>query len=91
MPDKNFNIVSQFGIDVFGEKEMKTYLTPAVYKELEATIKGNKPLNQKLADVIAKGMKDWAISKGATHYTHWFQPLTGLTAEKHDSFISVPD
>ena len=91
MLDKNFDIASQFGIDVFGEAQMKKYLAPAVFKELEATIKEGTPLKEELADDIAEGMKNWALSKGATHYTHWFQPLTGLTAEKHDSFISAPD
>jgi glutamine synthetase len=91
MPEKNFDIVSNYGVDVFNDASMKAYLTPNVYDELKKTIKDGNSLNPDLADAVADGMKNWALSKGATHYTHWFQPLNGLTAEKHDSFISVPD
>jgi len=71
-------------------KTMKKVLPKAVYKKLSATIKKGKVLDADIADVVAGAMKNWAIDKGATHYTHWFQPLTGSTAEKHDSFID-PD
>jgi glutamine synthetase len=91
MAETNFDIVSQFGVDVFDEEEMRVHLPEKVFEELQETIHEGKELNEALADDVAHGMKDWAISKGATHYTHWFQPLTGMTAEKHDSFISVPD
>ncbi|MCX8093224.1 MAG: glutamine synthetase III, partial [Candidatus Goldbacteria bacterium] len=79
-----------FGINVFSYKEMKKRLAPAVYNEFMKIIKEGGELTHFLADKIAAAMKEWAIEKGATHYTHWFQPLTGSTAEKHDSFL-VPD
>ncbi|MEK6701809.1 MAG: glutamine synthetase III, partial [Planctomycetota bacterium] len=79
-----------FGTDVFSERAMRQRLPKDVYKQVLRTIKTGEPLNPQLADVVAAAMKDWAIERGATHYTHWFQPLTGLTAEKHDAFI-VPD
>ncbi len=87
----NFDIVSNFGVDVFGDEAMKKYLKPNVYKELKSTVEKGLALDPVLADDVARGMKEWALEKGATHYTHWFQPLTGFTAEKHDSFITVPD
>ena len=67
---------------------MKDRLPKETYKELKKTIEDGKPLDPAIANVVANAMKDWAIEKGVTHYTHWFQPLTGVTAEKHDSFIS---
>ena len=67
---------------------MRERLPKAVYKELRKTIEMGKELNPAIADTVANAMKDWAIEKGATHYTHWFQPMTGITAEKHDSFIN---
>ncbi len=73
---------------VFGETVMKERLPKDVYKSLKKTIKEGTPLDQHIANVVANAMKDWALSKGATHFTHWFQPMTGITAEKHDSFIS---
>src|SRR5439155_14118306 len=79
-----------FGADVFSEKVMRQRLPKDVFKRLMETTKRGARLNPELADVIAAAMKDWAIENGATHYTHWFQPLTGLTAEKHDSMV-VPD
>jgi glutamine synthetase len=79
-----------FGADVFSERVMRARLPKDVFKQLQRTIQKGEPLNAQLADVVASAMKDWAIERGATHYTHWFQPLTGLTAEKHDAFI-VPD
>lgn len=86
-----FDIPSNYGVDVFDDEEMRSHLPEKVYKALILTIHEGRELDASLADDVAHGMKDWAISKGATHYTHWFQPLTGVTAEKHDSFISVPD
>ena len=77
-----------FGANVFGDSVMKDRLPKSVYKALQATIKQGKPLDPTIADAVALAMKDWAIEKGATHYAHVFYPLTGLTAEKHDSFLS---
>ena len=77
-----------FGSNVFSDKVMKERLPSEIYKALKATIEKGTPLRPDVADVVANAMKDWAIEKGATHYTHWFQPLTGITAEKHDSCIS---
>jgi glutamine synthetase len=89
--DKRPNRVSElYGEDVFSLKTMKDFLPKPVYKSLLATIKKGDSLNAEIADEVANAMKRWAISKGASHYTHWFQPLTGSTAEKHDSFIE-PD
>ena len=85
------NIEELFGSDVFNKKVMKAMLSDDVYKRLEKTIDDRKELDSDIADVVAKAMKDWAISKGATHFTHWFQPLTGITAEKHDGFINRED
>lgn len=79
-----------YGENVFCMKLMRKCLSEATYKSLVATIKTGKRLDAGIADEVAEVMKEWAVSKGATHYTHWFQPLTGSTAEKHDSFI-VPD
>ncbi len=83
-------IEEDYGCDVFSQRVMRQRLPKDVYKRLMATISLGKPLDKHDADIIAAAMKDWAIEKGATHYTHWFQPLTGSTAEKHDSLI-VPD
>ena len=81
-----------FGSNVFNDKVMKQRLPKEVYRALRKTIEEGLPLRADIADIVANAMKDWAIEKGATHYTHWFQPLTGITAEKHDSFISpAPD
>ena len=85
-----FNVADIFGENVFNDTVMKERLPKNVYKNLKAVMSGEKELELADADVIANAMKDWAIEKGATHYTHWFQPLTGTTAEKHDSFISAP-
>ncbi len=82
------NVPELFGSSVFNEKAMKEFLPADVFKRLKATIDSGTPLDLELANQVAHGMKDWAISKGATHFTHWFQPLTGVTAEKHDSFLS---
>ncbi|MGN0421926.1 MAG: glutamine synthetase III [Lachnospiraceae bacterium] len=84
------NVADIFGEDVFNDTVMQERLPKKVYKDLKKTIEEGKELDLATADVIAHEMKEWAIEKGATHYTHWFQPLTGVTAEKHDSFISAP-
>ncbi|MBR7133299.1 MAG: glutamine synthetase III [Clostridia bacterium] len=80
-----------FGINVFNDSVMKERLPEEVYLILKSTIKEGKTIDSSIADTVANAMKEWAIEKGATHYTHWFQPLTGITAEKHDSFISPTD
>lgn len=85
------NVPELFGSMVFNDKEMKARLSPETYKALKSTVSSDKALSPKLADEIAEAMKVWAIEKGATHYTHWFQPMTGLPAEKHDSFIDPQD
>jgi len=82
-------IPDYYGSNVFGIKTMRNYLSEKAYKSLRETIKNNGALDPSIADEVADAMKTWAVSKGATHYTHWFQPLTGLTAEKHDSFIKL--
>ena len=79
-----------FGCDVFNDSVMQERLPKKVYKELKKTIEEGKELSMEVADVVAHEMKEWAIEKGATHYSHWFQPLTGVTAEKHDAFITAP-
>ena len=86
------DISSVFGENVFHDEVMKARLPKNIYKSFRNTIDQGAPLDTAIADVMANAMKDWAIEKGATHYCHWFQPMTGLTAEKHDSFISpTPD
>lgn len=84
------NVSEMFGKNVFNDGVMKDRLPKTVYKKLKKTIENGAELDPGIADVVAHAMKDWAIERGATHYTHWFQPLTGVTAEKHDSFISAP-
>ena len=84
----NKNVPELFGSMVFNDDVMRERLPKEVYKSLMKTIATGKTIDASVADVVANAMKDWAIEKGATHYTHWFQPLTGVTAEKHDSFIS---
>ncbi|MEY8321180.1 glutamine synthetase III [Lachnospiraceae bacterium 46-61] len=86
--EQKSNVPDYFGSMVFGESVMRERLPKDVYKSLKKTIKEGTPLDQHIANVVANAMKDWALSKGATHFTHWFQPMTGITAEKHDSFIS---
>ena len=80
-----------FGSMVFNDQAMKERLPEEVYNSIQNTIQNGKHLDLSIANVVAAAMKDWAIEKGATHYTHWFQPMTGITAEKHDSFISPKD
>ena len=88
---ENVNVTGIFGENVFNEHAMRERLPKKVYKELHKTIDEGKELDPMTAEVVASAMRDWAMEKGATHYTHWFQPLTGFTAEKHDSFITAPD
>ena len=86
--DNVINVPEIFGTDVFNESMMKQRLSPAIYNGWKTCIQNNMPLPLDVANEIAESMKVWALEKGATHYTHWFQPMTGITAEKHDSFIS---
>ena len=90
MSTELFNVADIFGENVFNDTVMQERLPKKVYKNLRKTIEEGKDLDLETADVIAHEMKEWAIEKGATHYTHWFLPLTGVTAEKHDSFVSAP-
>ena len=82
------NVAEYFGSLVFDDKTMKERLDPKIYKQLRKTIDDGEQLNIQVANAVAAALKEWAVEKGATHYTHWFQPLTGITAEKHDSFIT---
>ncbi len=84
------NVTDIFGSMVFNESVMREYLPKKVFQDVQEAIKSGYELSPATADVVAAAMKDWAVSKGATHYTHWFQPLTGITAEKHDSFVTFP-
>ena len=81
-------VTDYFGSLVFDDKVMKSKLSSDVYKKLKKTIQDGEELDISVANSVAQAMKDWAIELGATHFTHWFQPMTGVTAEKHDSFIS---
>ena len=86
------NIEELFGSSVFNDAVMQKRLPKDIYKALHKTITDGTPLDPQVANVVANAMKDWAVECGVTHYTHWFQPLTGITAEKHDSFITpAPD
>jgi glutamine synthetase len=87
--EEDMNLAEVFGSNVFNDRVMQDRLLKPVYKALRETLEKDLPLRPDVADVVANAMKDWALEKGATHYTHWFQPLTGITAEKHDSFISA--
>ena len=89
--DRMEKVTEIFGSMVFNDSVMEALLPKQTYKALQSTIKQGKRLDAELASVVANAMKDWAIEKGATHYTHWFQPMTGVTAEKHDSFITPKD
>ncbi len=80
---------SIFGSNVFNDKAMRQFLTPDAFKGVRDAVQHGSKIDRKLADYIAMGMKEWALSKGVTHYTHWFQPLTGATAEKHDAFFET--
>lgn len=85
------NVPELFGSLVFDDVTMKERLPKQTYKALKKTIQNGEPLDINVANIVANAMKDWAVEQGATHYTHWFQPMTGITAEKHDSFISPTD
>ncbi len=87
-PAKSMNITEIFGQNTLQQEDLKERLPKAIWKDLQKTIQEGEQLNPEVADAVAVTMKDWATEKGATHFTHWFQPLTGLTAEKHDSFIT---
>ncbi len=89
--DENFDLRSEFGIDSFGEKAQREFLGEETRSRLRKVIEDGEELDPSLAEAVASGMKEWALSRGATHYTHWFQPLNGITAEKHDSFLSGID
>ena len=78
----------EFGSAVFNDKSMQKYLDKETYEEYKSCVEKEISLSPKLADKIAEGMKKWATENGCTHFTHWFQPMTSITAEKHDSFIS---
>ena len=82
------SVADKFGCKVFNDKTMRRYLPKDTYEKLKATIRVGKDIDINIANVVANAMKDWAVENGATHYTHWFQPLTGATAEKHNSFIA---
>ncbi len=84
-------IIENFGCYTFNDEVMKERLPKETYEEFKKSLSASEPLSKKCADVIAEKMKEWAIEKGATHFTHWFAPLTGLTAEKHDSFLELSD
>ena len=88
MKKENVNVPEIFGSLVFDDRVMRARLSAEVYDSLKKTIDENAKLDEAVADQVAKEMRDWAVEKGATHFTHWFQPLTGVTAEKHDSFIT---
>ena len=83
---ENLNVEEIFAENVFTVAKMKQRLPKKVFAEVKKVMDNGGELSIEIADVVAKAMKDWAIEKGATHYTHWFQPLTGITAEKHDAF-----
>ena len=85
-----FNVADIFGENVFNDAVMQERLPKKIYKKLHEVMEEGKELDLETADVVAHEMKEWAIEKGATHYSHWFQPLTGVTAEKHDAFITAP-
>ena len=86
--NSNYSKISDiYGENVFNKRTMREYMTPEAYKSIMAAIEKGAKIDRQVADQVATGMKAWAMSKNATHYTHWFQPLTGATAEKHDSFF----
>lgn len=85
--DKKVNPVKIFAEDVFVDAEMKKRVSAEAYAGYKRTIEENVPMTLEVADEVANAMKEWAMEKGATHYTHWFQPMTGVTAEKHEAFI----
>lgn len=88
--EKKVSIGEIYGMNVFNDEMMCQHLPKKVYQELKNTIQKGETLKASVADIVANAMKDWAIERGATHYTHWFQPMTGITAEKHDAFLAPP-
>ena len=82
--ENKMSVSSLFGCNVFNDTVMRERLPKNIYSSFRKTLQGNAPLDPAIADVMANAIKDWAIEKGATHYCHWFQPMTGSTAEKHD-------
>src|SRR5215470_15464599 len=84
-------VTQVFGQNVSGSQVMQAHLPKDVFARLQKTIRRHEKLDPTVADIVANAMKDWAVARGATHYTHWFHPMTGLTAEKHDAFISPTD
>ncbi len=86
---QKISIVELYGTNVFNDAQMREHLPKKIYTELQHTIEEGAELNASVAEVVANAMKDWAMERGATHFTHWFQPMTGITAEKHDSFLTV--
>ena len=88
---EKLNVEELFGRNVFTMSKMRERLPDEVYAEVQRIIREGGDLSLRDADIVAQAMKDWAVENGATHYTHWFQPLTGITAEKHDSFVSTPN
>ena len=89
--DQKDSVVELFGSKVFNITVMRKRLPKHIYKSVLRTIREGTPLEKDAAEVVANAMKDWAMELGATHFTHWFQPMTGATAEKHDAFISPTD
>ena len=89
--NENINVEEIFGSKAFTVGKMRERLPKGVFKEVRNVMENGGELSLATADIVAKAMKDWAVENGATHYTHWFQPLTGITAEKHDSFVTHPD
>jgi glutamine synthetase len=88
--DNPTQVVSKFFREnVYGIEEMRATLAPAVYKKVSQAIKNHEKIDETTADAVASAAKSWAMAKGATHFTHWFQPMTGGTAEKHDSFFDA--
>ncbi len=85
---KKTHLKDLFGINVFNEETQRARMPKPIFKALQKTMKTGAPLDPTVADAVASAMKEWAIEKGATHYTHLFQPMTGITAEKHDSFLN---
>ncbi|HPZ00964.1 MAG TPA: glutamine synthetase III, partial [Clostridiales bacterium] len=85
------NVPELFGSLVFNDDVMKARLSQKIYDEIQTCVDKRQPLTLEIANAVASAMKDWAVENGATHFTHWFQPMTGLTAEKHDSFLNPVD
>ena len=85
------NVSEYFGINTFGARQMRSKVPNEVYEKLVSAIRHGKKLETDIAPTVAQAIKEWAISRGATHFTHWFQPQTGLTAEKHDAFLAFDD